>query len=142
MFSPKIVCSDAFLDMPISTQALYFQLGMEADDDGFVNPKRIMRMVGASDDDLKVLIVKRFVLPFDNGVIVIKHWRINNQIRKDFHRDTVYLEQFKQLNIKENGAYTENVNILLTIRSRSIGKDSIGKDSIGKDSIGKDSRIF
>jgi hypothetical protein len=128
MFSPKIVGSDAFLDMPISTQALYFHLGMEADDDGFVNPKKTMRVIGASEDDLKVLVGKRFVLPFENGVVVIKHWRINNQIRKDFHRDTVYLEEKARLKIKDNGSYTENVNKMLTIRSRRIGKDSIGKD--------------
>ena len=75
MFTQKIIDSDAFLDMPLSTQALYFHLNMRADDDGFVNnPKRIQRTIGASDDDLKLLVVKRFVIGFDNGVIVIKHW--------------------------------------------------------------------
>lgn len=131
MFSPKIVSSDAFLDMPISTQALYFHLGMEADDDGFVNPKKTMRMIGVSDDDLKVLVGKRFVLPFENGVVVIKHWLINNMIRKDFYRETVYTEEKKRLQIKENKAYTEIGNKLLTIRQRRIGKDRIGKVSIG-----------
>ena len=81
MFNIKIVDSDAFLDMPLSTQCLYFHLNMRADDDGFVgNPKRIQRLIGASDDDLKLLIVKKFILTFENGVIVIKHWRIHNKI--------------------------------------------------------------
>lgn len=107
MFSPNIVESDAFLDMPSSSQALYFHLGMFADDDGFVNPRRIMRMMNASEDDLKVLVTKRFVLPFENGVIVIKHWRINNLVRKDWYKETQYLEQKKTLMLKENGSYTE-----------------------------------
>lgn len=127
MFSPAIVESDAFLEMPPSSQALYFHLGMYADDDGFVNPQKIMRMMNASGDDLKVLIAKRFVLPFENGVVVIKHWRINNLIRKDFYRPTQYVEQFNTLTIKENGAYTDSVNKLLTTRQRRIGKDRIGK---------------
>ena len=129
MFSPKIVQSDAFLDMPISTQALYFHLGMEADDDGFVNPKRIMRTIGSPDDDLKVLVTKRFVLPFENGVVVIKHWLINNMIRKDFYKETLYIEEKKQLRIKENKAYTENVNKMLTEPTHRIGKVRIGKES-------------
>ena len=93
---------------------------MYADDDGFVNPKKIMRLSNSSDDDLKVLIGKRFVLPFENGVIVIKHWRINNLIRKDWHRQTKYVEQLKRLTIKENGSYTELVNESLTSRQHSI----------------------
>lgn len=107
MFSPKIVSSDAFLDMPTSSRELYFQLGMYADDDGFVNPRFVMRMTGASQDDLKVIISKRFVLPFENGVIIIKHWLINNTIRQDRYTPTVYTEQKKLLKVKENGAYTE-----------------------------------
>lgn len=127
MFSHRIVASDAFLDMPVSSRELYFQLGMYADDDGFINPKKIIRMVGASDDDIKVLITRRFVLPFDNGVVVIKHWAINNLIRKDWYQETIYLEQKMMLKLKENGSYTESVNKPLTIRSHSIGKVSIGK---------------
>ncbi len=130
MFSPKIVSSDAFLDMPISTQALYFHLGMEADDDGFVNPKRIMRVVGASDDDLKVLLGKRFVLVFDNGVIVIKHWLIHNQIRKDRYNETQYLEEKQQLKIKENNSYTE---VRQPDGNQRVPQYRLGKDSIGKD---------
>lgn len=107
MFSPQIVGSDAFLDMPISTQALYFHLGMYADDDGFINPKKIMRMVGTSDDDLKMLMAKRFVLPFESGVVVIKHWLINNLVQADRYHKTVYQDEFKSLEISnENKRYS------------------------------------
>lgn len=133
MFSPDIVGSDAFFDMPTSSQALYFHLGMYADDDGFVNPKKIMRMMGAGDDDLKVLITKRFVLPFENGVVVIKHWRINNLVRKDWYKETQYVEEKKELKIKDNGAYTEFVNEPLTTRQHRLGKVSIGKVRIEED---------
>ena len=115
MFNIKIVDSDAFLDMPLSAQALYFHLNMRADDDGFVgNPKRIKNLIGASDDDLKLLIAKRFLLIFEDGVIVIKHWRIHNTIAKDRYKKTVYTDELKQLGIKENKAYTLNGNNLET----------------------------
>lgn len=94
MFSQKIIDSDAFLDMPLSTQSLYFHLNMRADDDGFINnPKKIQRMIGASDDDLRVLMAKRFVLSFDSGVIVIKHWRMHNTLQKDRYKPTQYQEE-------------------------------------------------
>lgn len=109
MFSPEIVQSDAFLDMPVSSQALYFHLGMRADDDGFVNPQTVMRTIGATPDDLKVLLGKRFVLPFENGVVVVKHWRINNFVRKDRYKPTLYEDQKKKLRVKENGAYTLDI---------------------------------
>ena len=112
MFTQKIVDSDAFLDMPLTTQALYFHLNMRADDDGFINnPKKIQRMIGASDDDLKLLIAKRFLLAFENGVVVIKHWRMHNLLRKDRYNPTQYQEQMEQLLLKGNGAYTEAVEI-------------------------------
>jgi len=108
MFTQKIIDSDAFLEMPLSTQALYFHLNMRADDDGFVNsPKRIQRTVGASEDDLKLLIMKRFVIGFENGVIVIKHWRMHNTLRKDRYNPTQYQEELAQLEVKGNNAYTE-----------------------------------
>ena len=108
MFAKTIIDSDAFVDMPLSTQALYFHLSMRADDDGFINnPKRIQRMIGCADDDLKLLIAKRFILPFDSGVVVIKHWKIHNYIRNDRYKETVYQDEKAQLAIKENGAYTE-----------------------------------
>ena len=107
MFNLSIVDSDAFLDLPLSTQALYFHLNMRADDDGFIsNPKKISRTIGASEDDLKLLILKRFVLVFEDGVIVIKHWRMHNTIKKDRYKRTNYIDDLKQLSIKENGAYT------------------------------------
>ena len=108
MFAKQIVDSDAFLDMPLSAQALYFHLAMRADDDGFINnPKKIQRMVGASDDDCKLLIMKRFVLIFESGVIVIKHWKIHNYIQKDRYKETLYIQEKNQLAVKDNKAYTE-----------------------------------
>lgn len=107
MFAKTIIDSDAFLDMPLSAQALYFHLSMRADDDGFVNnPKKISRMIGASDDDCKLLIMKRFIITFESGVIVIKHWKIHNYIQKDRYKPTVYQEEMAML--AENGikAYT------------------------------------
>lgn len=107
LFSKKITESDAFLDMPTSTQALYFHLNMNADDDGFVNaPNKIVRIVGASNDDLKLLIAKSFVIPFESGVVVIKHWLMHNLIRKDRYKETEYIDEKSQLYLKENGAYT------------------------------------
>lgn len=107
MFSMQIIDSDPFLDMPLSAQALYFHLSMRADDDGFVNnPRKIQRLVNASDDDLKLLIAKRFILTFDSGVIVIKHWLIHNYIQKDRYHETVYTEEKSMLSVKDNKAYT------------------------------------
>jgi hypothetical protein len=107
LFSPTIVESDAFLDMPTSSQALYFHLCMNADDDGFVNPKKIMRLIGAATDDLNVLLAKRFCLKFENGVVVIKHWLIHNTLRRDRYHETIYTEEKSTLIVKKNGAYTE-----------------------------------
>ena len=107
MFTMKIVDSDSFLDMPLSTQCLYFHLNMRADDDGFVgNPKRICKLIGCNEDDLKLLLMKRFVLGFENGVIVIKHWRMHNTIQKDRYTPTAYSDELKQLGIKDNKSYT------------------------------------
>jgi len=111
MFSDEITSTDAFLDMPTSSQLLYFQLGMSADDDGFIaNPKMIMRVTGASSDDLKLLIAKKFLLQFESGVCVVKHWRINNFIRKDIYKETKYLNEKSQLFVRENGSYSFNEN--------------------------------
>jgi len=107
MFAKTIIDSDAFLDMPLSTQSLYFHLSMRADDDGFINnPKKIQRMVGASDDDLKLLIAKRFIIPFESGIVVIKHWKLHNYIRNDRYKETVYQEEKAKLYEKENKVYT------------------------------------
>ena len=133
MFAKTIVLSDAFLDMPISARCLYMTLGMVADDDGFVNaPKSIMRQCGATEDDIKVLIAKKFILPFDSGVIVIKHWRINNYLRSDRYVETKYKEEKAMLGEDENGAYT-----MLGIPGGIPNTVSTGKDRLGKDSIGK-----
>ena len=137
MFAKTIIDSDAFLDMPLSTQALYFHLSMRADDEGFINnPKKIQRMIGASEDDLKVLIAKRFIIPFESGIVVIKHWRIHNYIQKDRFKETVYKEERKLLSVKDNGAYTLDTSCIQDVYTLEtqvrLGKDSIGKDSIGK----------
>lgn len=137
MFAKTIVLSDAFLDMPLSARCLYFTLGMLADDDGFVgNPKGIMRQCGSSIDDLKVLLSKRFLIGFDSGVIVIKHWRMNNYLQKDRYKETSYLEEKGKLLIKDNGAYTEIDKPMYTecIQTVYTGKDSIGKYSLGNNS--------
>jgi len=106
MFSQKITDSDAFLDMPQSTQNLYFHLNMHSDDDGFNNsPSKIMRMCTASKNDMDLLILKHFVIPFESGICVIKHWRIHNCIQKDRYKPTVYKDEKEMLEIKENGAY-------------------------------------
>lgn len=110
MFAKTIVLSDEFLDMPTSTRCLYFTLGMFADDDGFVNnPKSIIRQIGASVDDMNILIAKKFIIMYEDGVIVIKHWRINNLLRADRHQQTKYVEKLNELYIDEKGAYTQNV---------------------------------
>ena len=107
MFSKSIIDSDAFLDMPLSTQALYFHLSMRADDDGFINnPRKIQRIVGCGNDDIKLLIAKQFIIPFESGIVVIKHWRVHNYIQKDRYKPTMYIEEKAQLDIKPNKPYT------------------------------------
>lgn len=107
MFSKQITDSDAFLDMPLSTQALYFHLGMSADDDGFINsPKRIQRLINCSDDDFNLLIAKKFLIPFESGVVVVKHWKINNYIRSDRYKETAYTEEKSMLTLNKNGSYS------------------------------------
>ena len=143
MFTKKITESDAFLDIPSSTQMLYFHLSMNADDDGFVNnPKKIQRMCGASDDDFKLLVAKSFVILFDSGIIVIKHWKMHNYIQNDRYRPTDYVDEKSMLGLKKNKAYTLDENKMYTkcIQDVSVGKVRIGKDRLGEDSIGKDSK--
>ena len=145
MFAKTIIDSDAFVDMPTSARLLYFDLGMRGDDDGFINaPKKIMRMTGASDDDMKLLIAKKFVIPFENGVVVIKHWKIHNYIRSDRYVETKYKEQKALLSLDENNSYTLDTPCLPDgIPSDNQAVDGgytqvrLGKDSIGKDSIDK-----
>ena len=137
MFAKTIIDSDAFLDMPLSTQALYFHLSMRADDDGFVNnPKKIQRMIGASDDDFKILIGKSFLIPFDSGIVVIKHWKIHNYIQSDRYKGTVYTEEKACLEIKKNKAYTLNVPEVDTECIQDVSKLEtqvrLGKDRLGE----------
>ena len=136
MFAKTIVTSDAFLDMPLSARCLYFTLGMFADDDGFVNnPKSIMRQVGASTDDLNLLLAKRFILAFDSGVIVIKHWRIHNYIRNDRYKETKYIDEKSTLMLDEKGAYKEWDTVGIPLVSKMDTQVSIVEDKLSKDSL-------
>ena len=108
MFAKTIIDSDAFLDMPVTARLLYYDLGMRADDDGFVNnPKLLTRMVGATSKDMDALIEKGFIIPFDSGVIAIRHWRVNNRIQKDRYRETQCLEEKSRLALDDKKAYVE-----------------------------------
>ena len=139
MFSIDIVGSDAFLDLPYSAQCLYFQLGMRADDDGFVgNPKTIQRISGTKASDLELLVKKRFLLQFPSGVVVIKHWKINNQIQKDRYTPTVYTEEYQSLYIKDNKAYTEADKGCIHSVSEMDTQISIDKNRLDKNSRGGD----
>lgn len=144
MFSLDIVDTDSFLDMPVSAQALYFHLGMRADDDGFVSsPRKITGLVGCNPDDIKILITKNLVIPFDNGVLVIADWKVNNYIPKDRYKPTQYIEEKDVLTAKENGSYTiipnsytECIQDVSSLDTQvRLGKDSIGKDIVSKDTI-------
>lgn len=142
MMSKSIIKSDAFLDMPATTQNLYFHMLLDADDDGFINaPKSIMRMIGAKDDDMKVLTAKQFVIPFESGVVVIKDWKIHNYIQNDRYKPSTLPER-DLLNIQKDKTYTlkSDVSRMDTecIQTVSIGKDRLGKDRLGKVRIGKD----
>lgn len=135
MFAKTIIDSDAFLDMPLSTQSLYFHLSMRADDEGFLNnPKKIQRMIGASDDDLRLLIAKKFLIPFESGIVVIKHWRIHNYIQSDRFKPTVYTEEREMLKLKKNKAYSLDVSTLDTECIHD-GYNLETQDRLGKDSI-------
>jgi len=136
MFALNIIDSDAFICMPLVSQALYFHLGMRADDDGFVNsPKKILRMINAEEKDYDLLVKKRFLLEFDSGIIVIKHWRLHNKIRKDRCKKTLYTEEYELLQHKENGAYTmlvDNPQPKRAKRVHRLGKVRLVKVSLGK----------
>lgn len=147
MFAKTIIDSDAFLNMPLSTQALYFHLSMRADDDGFINnPKKIMRMVNASEDDLRMLTFRNFIITFESGVIVIKHWRIHNYIRNDRYKETVYQDEKSMLNQKDNGSYTTNKSVGLPLGipdgNQMETQVRLGKVRKGKVSKEKDIDVF
>ena len=139
MFTKKITDSDPFTEMPLSAQALYFHLNMHADDDGFLNnPKKIQRSIGASEDDMKLLIAKRFILAFEKGVIVIKHWRMHNLLRKDRYTETQYIDEKETLLLKKDGSYTEKPPELpVATKWQPNGNQMATQYSIGKDSIGE-----
>lgn len=137
MFALSVVDTDLFLEMPASTQNLYFHLGMRADDDGFIsNPKKITLLVNCSTDDLKLLIAKNFVIPFDSGVCVVRDWRVNNYIQKDRYRETRYLAEKRCLSVDETGTYNkldtsciQNVSSLDTqVRDRVSTEIELGED--------------
>lgn len=141
MFAKTIIDSDAFLEMPATTQVLYFHLSMRADDDGFINnPKSIMRTTGCKDDDLKLLMAKKFIIPFESGVCVIKHWKIHNYIQRDRYNETKYKNEKALLQLDENKAYT----LEKTAEYVSCVQDGYNMDTqvrLGKVSIGKDNNI-
>ncbi|UXD81460.1 hypothetical protein D4351_033 [Lactococcus phage D4351] len=131
MFSKKIVETDLFMEMSPTAKLLYFYLNMSADDDGFVgNPKTIKLISGATDDDLKILIAKQFIIPFESGVVVIKDWKIHNYIQKDRYNQTQYLDEKKQLLVEENGTYTKCIQDVSSLDTQvRLGKS---KDRLGK----------
>ena len=134
MFAKTIIDSDAFLEMPETARLLYYDLSMRADDDGFINsPRKIQRMIGATDRDLEILIAKKFIIMFESGVVVIKHWKIHNYIPKDRYKPTVYKEEMAKLEIKENNAYSMYTKCIQDVYKMDtqvrLGKDRLGKDN-------------
>lgn len=139
MFSNSVVQSDEFLEMPDSSQNLYFHLSMQADDDGFVDKwKSIMRMTGKKEDDLKILIAKSFVIPFDTGVLVIRHWRLNNYLQKDRYKETIYKDEKSRLTIDKSNVYNLDTECIHSIDKNRIDKNRIDKISIEKNSKEKE----
>lgn len=146
MFTKKITDSDAFIEMSSAAQALYFHLNQGADDDGFNNQVQMaMWKAHASIDDLKVLMAKNYIIRFESGVIVIKHWRMHNTLRKDRYTPTNFQDELEQLGVKDNGSYTRLPNGCQVVAERlpqySIGKDSIDQFSLDKDSVVEDSVV-
>ena len=167
MFKKSVIESDAFLDMPSSTRLLYYDIGMMADDDGFINNiKRIIRMTGASEDDLNVLIARSFVIKFESGIIVIKHWKMHNYIKKDRYKPTIYQNERNMLELINNEYFfnptgiidlsnafiesaetpniqekiikdTESNQNVSVVDTESNQDGYVGKDRLGKDRLGK-----
>lgn len=134
MFSNLVVQSDEFLEMPDSSQNLYFHLSMQADDDGFVDKwKSIMRMTGKKEDDLKILIAKSFVIPFDTGVLVIRHWRLNNYLQKDRYKETIYKDEKSRLTIDKSNVYNLDTECIHSIDKNRLDKISIEENSKEKE---------
>lgn len=143
MIAKDVIRSDAFLDLPFSSQALYYQLSIDADDDGFVNNcNSIKRLIGASDEDIKALIDNNFIIDFDSGIIVICHWKINNQIQKDRYKTTVYNEEKAKISINNNKVYVKCIQNVSNLDTQySIGKDSIVENSSDKLNLGEERRV-
>jgi len=152
MFDKSIIDTDRFTDMPMSTKALYFLLGMEADDFGFVSPKRIMRMHGGTDDDVKILVAKSFVIPFESGVLVITDWNKHNWLDKRHIKPTEHKEELKTLRLVDKKYHLGTaINVSDTPReiledskntlreSQEDSKDSLGQISKDKISLDKSS---
>lgn len=136
MFSLNVVDTDKFLEMPISARLLYYELGMRADDDGFVdNWKKILLFTGLKEDDMKLLVAKSFIIPFESGVIVIRHWRMNNYLQNDRTKPTLYQDELSQLGLDENNVYTLDTNC---IHSIDIDKNIKKKSNISKDILPKE----
>ena len=135
MFSLEVIDTDLFLSMPNSAQSLYFHFGMRADDDGFVSsPKKILKFVEAKEDDLKILIAKQFIIPFESGVVVITHWKLNNQIQKDRYKNTIYREEMALLSQNKNGVYNLDAECIQSV-SKMETQVRLGKGSLGKERI-------
>lgn len=133
MFSLSVVDTDNFLEMPISSRLLYYELGMRADDDGFVdNWKKILMFTGLKEDDLKILISKMFIIPFESGVIVIRHWRMNNYLQKDRIKPTIHQEELSKLELDENNVYTMDTKCIHRLDKNSIDKNSIEYNIYGE----------
>ena len=147
MFSIDVIDTDKFLDMPVSTQALYFHFGMRADDDGFVSsPKKIAKIANCTNDDLRILISKGYVIPFDSGVIVITDWKANNLIKNDRYKPTRYQEEFKKLEVKD-GSYIANQTVISggTQMEPDWNQDGTQVEPqvrLGKDSIDKNNKYI
>lgn len=136
MFAKTIIDSDLFLDMPLSTQALYFHLSMRADDDGFINnPKKIQRMLGCAEDNLKLLVAKQFIIPFESGVVVIKHWKIHNYIQRDRYKETVYQQEKSTLRTDRSKIYTMDTECI------QAGNEADTQVRLGKISVDKKKNI-
>lgn len=143
MFSKTIIDSDAFLEMPLSSQALYFHLSMRADDDGFINnPKKIQRTIGSSDDDLKLLIAKRFIIPFESGIVVIKHWKLHNYIQKDRYKPTIFINEKTLIREQDNGVYTDCIQSVSSLDTDCIHDVYNTKECEETASIGESNPLY
>ena len=142
MISLDVIDTDLFIDMPVTSRLFYYELCIRADDDGFVgSPKKIQSIVKCSDDDFKVLITKNFIIPFENGVIVIRDWKVHNYIPKDRYKPTIYQKEMKLLDIDCNGSYSIDSEPCIQLVYKLDTQDRLGKDRLGKDRLGKSNQL-